>query len=87
MRRVDFEYGQGVMTAELPDTADVFVPGETVPDRPTLADPVGATRESIPRPIGMDPLTKLVRRGSKAVIVFPNKVGGASAQESSISPG
>ncbi len=29
--KLDFEYGHGLMSAELPDTTDVFVPGETVP--------------------------------------------------------
>ena len=26
--RLSFEYGQGLMSAELPDTTDVFIPGE-----------------------------------------------------------
>ena len=30
--KIDFEYGQGTMTAELPDNTDIFIPGETVPD-------------------------------------------------------
>lgn len=31
--RIDFEYGTGVMGAELPDElTDVFIPGKTVPD-------------------------------------------------------
>ena len=66
MKNVDFEYGQGVMTAELPDSADIFVPGETVPDPPHLEDPVAATRESILNPIGMDPISKLVRKKREA---------------------
>ncbi len=28
--KIDFEYGQGTMTAELPDNTDIFIPGETV---------------------------------------------------------
>ena len=32
--KLDFEYGNGMMSAELPDSTDVFVPGETVPDPP-----------------------------------------------------
>ena len=28
--KLSFEYGQGMMSAELPDTTDVFIPGETV---------------------------------------------------------
>ena len=30
--KVSFEYGHGLMTAELPDSTDIFIPGETVPD-------------------------------------------------------
>ena len=30
--KIDFEYGQGTMTAELPDNTDIFIPGETVKD-------------------------------------------------------
>ena len=29
---LQFEYGHGFMNAELPDTTDIFIPGETVPD-------------------------------------------------------
>lgn len=30
--KFEFEYGQGTMTANLPDNTDVFIPGETVKD-------------------------------------------------------
>ncbi len=36
--RLSFEYGQGLMSAELPDTTDVFIPGETVPDPPCIPE-------------------------------------------------
>ena len=29
---LQFEYGHGLMNAELPDNTDVFIPGVTVPD-------------------------------------------------------
>ena len=29
---LQFEYGHGLMSANLPDDTDVFIPGETVPD-------------------------------------------------------
>ena len=29
--KLDFEYGQGTMSANLPDNTDIFIPGETVP--------------------------------------------------------
>ncbi|MGB7339202.1 MAG: lactate racemase domain-containing protein [Phototrophicaceae bacterium] len=76
MQTVDFEYGQGYMSAELPDNADVFIPGETVPDPAHLDDPIAATRESILNPIGMEPISELVGAGSRVVIVFPDKVKG-----------
>ena len=60
MKVVKFEYGQGFMEARLPDSAEVFIPGETIPDPPYLEDPVAATRESILNPIGMPPISKLV---------------------------
>ena len=28
--KIDFEYGHGLMSANLPDDTDVFIPGETV---------------------------------------------------------
>ena len=53
--RLSFEYGQGLMSAELPDTTDVFIPGETVPDPPCIPeDQIEAkTLESIRNPMGM----------------------------------
>jgi len=34
MKKVLFEYGEGYLEAELPDSTEVFIPGETVPDPP-----------------------------------------------------
>ena len=31
-----FEYGNGMMSAELPDSTEVFIPGQTVKDPPCL---------------------------------------------------
>lgn len=39
--KLDFEYGQGLMSAELPDSTDIFIPGETVPDPPWSAPRLG----------------------------------------------
>jgi len=80
--RVDFEYGHGVLSAELPDNTDVFIPGETVADPPFLADPYAATLESLRNPIGMGPLSKSVKKGSKVVIVFPDRVKGGTQDTS-----
>jgi len=76
--KLSFEYGQGMMEANLPDNTDVFIPGETVPDPPHIPfDKLEeVTRESILNPIGMPPLSKLGGKGKKAVIVFPDKVKG-----------
>lgn len=76
MKTVSFEYGQGVMEAMLPDGAEIFVPGETVPDPPYLEDPQAATRESIINPIGMPMISKLVKKGSTVTISFPDRVKG-----------
>lgn len=74
--KLSFEYGQGTMEANLPDYTDVFIPGETVPDPPYIEDIYTATRESILNPIGMEPLSKLAKKGSKVTIVFPDRVKG-----------
>jgi len=76
MKSVQFEYGQGYLEAQLPDSAEIFVPGETVPDPPHLQDVAAATRESILSPIGMAPISKLVGPGAKVTLSFPDKVKG-----------
>lgn len=77
--KIDFEYGQGMMTADLPDDrTDIFIPGETIPDPEYIpSDKLEEeTRRSILNPIGMDPISKLVKKGSKVTIVFPDRVKG-----------
>lgn len=76
--KLEFEYGQGMMSAQLPDDTDVFIPGETVPDPPCIPEEklVEATRDSILHPMGMPPLSQLAHKGSKVVIVFPDRVKG-----------
>lgn len=76
--KVDFEYGHGVMTAELPDNTDVFIPGETVPDPACLPEDklIEATLHSLRNPVGMPPLSKLAFPGAKCAIVFPDRVKG-----------
>ena len=78
MKTVQFEYGQGVMEAKLPDSAEVFIPGETVADPPCAEDPVLITRESILNPVGMPPISDLIKKGSKVTISFPDRVKGGS---------
>ena len=80
--KLDFEYGQGMMSANLPDTTDVFIPGETVADPPCLPQDwdslYAATLESIRHPIGMPALGELARPGSTVAIVIPDIVKGGN---------
>lgn len=82
MKIVDLEYGQGTLSVELPDSAEIFVPGETVPDPAHLEDVVSATRGSILNPIGMPPIERLVGPGSKVTISFPDRVKGGFQETS-----
>lgn len=83
MKKVEFEYGQGTMTAELPeDRTEVFIPGETVKDPDYLENPEEVTRESIENPIGMPPIPELVSEGSKVTIIFPDRVKGGFQETS-----
>lgn len=79
--KLGFEYGQGLMTAELPDaTTDVFIPGETVADPPHIPFDhiVEETRRSILNPVGMPPISESVKQGDKVAIVFPDRVKGGT---------
>ncbi len=76
MKTVDLEYGEGTMRANLPDSAEIFIPGETVPDPPYLENVEEATRQSILNPIGMSPISALVGPGAKVTISFPDRVKG-----------
>ena len=71
-----------MMSAELPDTTDVFIPGETVPDPPCLPQDwdslYEATMQSIRNPIGMPTLTEIAKAGDKVVIVIPDIVKGGN---------
>lgn len=76
--KLDFEYGNGLMPAELPDNTEIFIPGTTVKDPPCIPEEklVEATRESVRNPMGMDPLSKLAHKGSTVVFVIPDIVKG-----------
>lgn len=80
--KLEFEYGHGLMSAELPDTTDVFIPGETVPDPECLPQDwdslYDATLKSIRNPIGMPTLTELAKAGDQVVIVIPDIVKGGN---------
>ena len=84
--KLDFEYGHGLMAAELPDSTDVFIPGETVADPPCLPQDwdslYAATLESIRNPIGMPALRELAGPGKTVVFVIPDiEIGRASCRE------
>ncbi|MEG0962127.1 MAG: lactate racemase domain-containing protein [Lachnospiraceae bacterium] len=80
--KLEFEYGRGMMTAELPDTTDVFIPGETVLDPPCIPEELleEKTLESLRNPIGMEPISKLAFPGAKVTIVFPDRVKGGEQE-------
>ncbi len=61
--RVEFEYGQGTMAADLPDNTDIFIPGETVKDPDFIPEEQleAAYLESLAHPIGMPTLTELAQ--------------------------
>lgn len=80
--KLSFEYGHGLMEADLPDTTDVFIPGETVSDPPVLDHIVEETRKTILHPLGMKPLSEQLTKGSKVAIIFPDKVKGGFQADS-----
>ncbi len=80
--KLDFEYGHGFMSAELPENTDVFIPGETVPDPECLPQSwdslYNATLESIRNPIGMDSLKSYAKPGASVVFIIPDIVKGGN---------
>ncbi len=76
--KLKFEYGHGMVEAELPDSADVFIPGETVPDPVCIPEDklIEETRKAVQNPIGMAPLSVLAKKGAKVTIIFPDRVKG-----------
>lgn len=76
--KLEFEYGHGLMQAELPDNTDVFIPGETVKDPDHI--PEDRLREeyfkSLRNPIGMKPLREYGFKGAKVTMVIPDRVKG-----------
>ena len=76
--KLSFEYGQGFMDGDFPDSTDIFTPGETVPDPSHIAfeKMEEETRKSILNPISMEPISALAGPGKKAAIVFPDRVKG-----------
>jgi len=80
--KLEFEFGHGTMSADLPDNTDVFIPGETVADPPYIKDIISETKKSILNPIGMKPLSEIANKDSMVTIVFPDKVKGGFQEDS-----
>lgn len=80
MKKIEFEYGNGTMEANMPDNTDIFIPAETVPDPAFIPfDRIEEeTRKSILAPIGMPPISESVKKGMKVVIIFPDRVKGGT---------
>lgn len=80
MKKFEFEYGAGKMSAELPDNTDVFIPGVTVPDPEAIPEDKleQAYIDSLYNPIGMDPINKVAKPDSKVTIIFPDIVKGGN---------
>lgn len=78
--KMDFEYGKNMISVNLPDNTDMFIPGVTVEDPPCLPQDwdslYAATLKSVRNPIGMPPLSELAHKGSTVVIVIPDIVKG-----------
>ncbi|MDO4787978.1 MAG: lactate racemase domain-containing protein [Johnsonella sp.] len=76
--KIDFEYGHGLMQANLPDSTDVFIPGETVKDPPCIPEEKLEEEylKSLRNPIGMPALRELGHKGAKVTIIIPDRVKG-----------
>lgn len=66
------------MTAQLPDSTDIFIPGETVKDPDFIPEDQleAAYLESLAHPIGMPTLTELAGKGKTVTIIVPDRVKG-----------
>ena len=63
--RVPLPYGEGMIDAEVPDSAFVLTPAPSEP----LADPGAAVRAAIDSPLGSPALSRIARAGQTACIV------------------
>ena len=80
---IKLEYGDGQVMVKLPDkNDDVFETGVTVKDPEGLKDVKQATIDALLNPIGLEPISKQVHKGSKVCIVFPDKVKGGFQEDS-----
>lgn len=80
--KVKLEYGDGQIDVEVPDNSDIFETGVTVKDPKGLDDVKAATLNALLNPVGVKPISEQVHKGSKVVIVFPDKVKGGFQEDS-----
>ena len=75
MQTVSFDYGDGLLDVELPDSATVVEYGRTYVD-PEGIDPHEATNNALATPHGFAPLKELGGAEKRVVIGFPDRVKG-----------
>ena len=80
--KVKLEYGDGQVEVEVPEGSDIFETGVTVKDPEGIKDVKKATLDALTHPLDMEPINKLVHKGSKVTIVFPDKVKGGFQEDS-----
>lgn len=80
MKEVLVEYGDAKMPIEVPDTATIFHLGKDNIDPPEV-DPWEATRQALAHPLEMPPLRELVKKNSRVVIAFPDRVKGGAHEK------
>jgi nickel-dependent lactate racemase len=81
MKEVKLDYGDGYMSVDLPDSAEVVRYGESYTDPPAV-NPYHATRAALERPLGFPPLRELGGPGKRVVIGFPDRVKGGALADS-----
>lgn len=83
--KLEFEYGNGMMSANLPDNTDVFIPGETVKDPDYIPEDKleEAYLKSLHNPEGnIKPISEIANQNSKVTIIFPDIVKGGLQETS-----
>ena len=75
MKNVLLDYGDGKLSASLPDGAEVLTLAGLTNDPPQV-DAKAAVIAALKKPLGIPPLHELAKPGKKAVIAFPDRVKG-----------
>lgn len=75
MKTVKLDYGDGLMEADLPDTATIVRYQEIYDDSPEV-DPFEAGRQTLDNPAGMPPLREMAGPRKKVVIGFSDRTKG-----------